>query len=389
MRLPRRIPFVVLCALLAVLGCRQDRELAEGRQVTSSARLKVGVVGPFDGPNAHIGAMIMNSVKLYFEQNRSPDFIVDLVPVDTKSDPATAVSAVQTVVADPTMIAFIAFYHSSTALSSKPVVQEAKIPTLIYSASNPDVTVNAPYYFRLVPTDDNQAVVLADYAKQLDAKTLGILYYADEYGKGLAEGIKARVAQTGVTVVGEQSYDATTSDFRPALAVIRSKKPDVIVICGFVEKSIAILNQAAEQGVKAKFLAGDGTFNEEQLVQGAGANAEGVYVASPYVFDEINPKNKAFLDAYWKAYDKAGEHHKPASWSAFAYDAAGILNRAFHAGHRDRASIHEYLRGMNTPEKGFDGITGLTYFNPQGNAVGRQFRLALVQGGRFVAVAPK
>jgi branched-chain amino acid transport system substrate-binding protein len=385
MRPPRRMILVALCALLAVVGCRQEVVNDEGNAVPSVRQLKVGVVGPFDGPNAHIGPMIMNAVKLYFDQNQSSDFKVELVPVDTKSDPATAVSAVQTVVADPSLVALIAFYHSSTALSSKPVVQEAKVPTLIYSASNPQVTENAPYYFRLVPTDDNQAVVLADYAKQLGAKTLGILYFADEYGKGLADGIKTRTAQNGVKVVGEESYDATTNDFRPVLSVMRSKSPDVIAICGFVEKSIAILNQSAERGIKAKFLAGDGTFNEDQLVQGAGQNAEGVYVAAPYVFDESNPKNKAFLEAYWKAYEQGGEHRKPVSWSAFAYDAAAIFDKAFRAGHRDRASIREYLRGMRTPEKGYDGITGLTYFNPQGNAVGRQFRLALVQGGRFVA----
>lgn len=386
MRLPKRMAVVALGLLPVLLACQKPGGDAGKGSAAPAGQVKVGVVGPFDGPNAHIGPMIMNAVKLYFDQNPNPDLKVELVPVDTKSDPATAVAAVQTVVADPGMVALIAFYHSSTALSSKPIVQESKIPALIYSASNPQVTVDAPYYFRLVPTDDNQAVVLADYAQQLGAKKLGILYYADEYGKGLADGIKARAAQKGLPVVDQESYDATTTDFRPMLAVMASKSPDVIAICGFVEKSIAILNQAAEKGVQAKFLAGDGTFNEDQLVQGAGKNAEGVYVAAPYVFDESNPKNKAFLDAYWKAYDKTGEHHKPAAWTAFAYDAAGILSQAFGAGHRDRASIYGYLGGMRTPDKGYEGITGLTYFNAQGNAVGRQFRLAQVKGGRFVAV---
>ena len=383
MRLPKRMAVVALGSL-ALLACNMPG--ADAGKGAAASTVKVGVVGPFDGPNAHIGPMIMNAVKLYFDQNPSPDLKVDLVPVDTKSDPATAAAAVQTVVADPGMVALIAFYHSSTALSSKPIVQESKIPALIYSASNPQVTVDAPYYFRLVPTDDNQAVVLADYALQLGAKKLGILYYADEYGKGLADGIKARAAEKGLPVVDQESYDATTTDFRPMLAVMQSKSPDVIAICGFVEKSIAILNQAAEKGLLAKFLAGDGTFNEDQLVQGAGKNAEGVYVASPYVFDESNPKNKAFLDAYWQAYDKTGEHRKPAAWTAFAYDSAGMLSQAFRAGHRDRATIYAYLGGMRTPDKGYDGVTGVTYFNAQGNAVGRQFRLAQVKEGRFVAV---
>ena len=83
----------------------------------------------------------------------------ELVQIDTKSNPADAVAALQTTVADQSFVALIGFYHSSTALASKPIIHEARIPTLIYSASNPAVTDVAPYYYRLVPTDDSQAVV--------------------------------------------------------------------------------------------------------------------------------------------------------------------------------------------------------------------------------------
>jgi len=375
----RNIAFLLtLFAAVGPTGCRESVE-------PTAAEIKVGVVGPFEGSNAHIGQMIMNSAKLYFDQHRANGVKVTLLPVDDKSNPADAVSALQGVVGDKQLVALVAFYNSSTALAGKPIIQEAKLPTLIYSASNPKVTDEAPYYFRLVPTDDNQAVGLSRYAAKLGAKRAAILYYADEYGKGLADGISARAPADGYRIVSSQSYDNTTSDFRPILTVIKGQNPDVVFICGFVEKSIAILNQAAERGLSAKFIAGDGTFNEEQLIQGAGKNAEGVYVAAPYVFDEGNEKNKSFLDAYWKTYDSGGSKKKPASWAAFAYDACGILNEAFRSGHRDRASIQQFLKEKNAPQKAYAGITGLTYFNAKGDAEARQFRLAVVKNQQFVA----
>jgi branched-chain amino acid transport system substrate-binding protein len=158
-----------------------------------------------------------------------------------------------------------------------------------------------------------------------------------------------------------------------------------VLICGFVDKTTIILNQAADQGFRAKFLAGDGTFNEQELVRGAGANAEGVYVAAPYVFDESNAKARSFLDAYWASFPGDGSQLKPASWTAFAYDAAGILARGLKEGHRTRADLHRYLRAINTPQTGYDGVAGLTYFNARGDAVRRQFQLAVVKGGRFVS----
>jgi branched-chain amino acid transport system substrate-binding protein len=372
--------FVALVVLLPLCSCKPQEHRAK------DIVIKLGVVGPFEGSNAHIGEMIMNSVKLYFRENPIPGVRVDLVPVDCKSNPPDAVAALQAVAPDQDIVGLIAFYHSSTALAGKPIIQEAHIPTLIYSASNPTVTDNAPYYFRLVPTDDNQAVVLADYARELGAKKVGILYHADEYGKGLSDGFQNLAKANGLEIVSAQSYDATTVDFRPMLTVLKSKRPDVIVICGFVEKSIAILNQAAERQIVAKFLAGDGTFNEEQLVRGAGQNAEGVYVAAPYVFDDSNPKNRAFLEAYWKECSHGGKQQKPASWAAFAYDASGILADALRAGHYTRESIYKYCRSIDTKDRAYNGITGLTYFGPQGNAVGRKFRLAVVRNGKFEVV---
>lgn len=373
----------VVGALLVLVMVACSRPDTSG----SPRTVRIGVVGPFEGPNAHIGEMIMNSVRLYFNQHPNDSLRVELVPIDTKSNPASAVAALQSSVPDSSLVALIAFYHSSTALAGKPIIQDAKIPTLIYSASNPAVTDSAPYYFRLVPTDDNQAIVLTDFAKSLGARSVAILYFADEYGRGLSDGIQARARQENIPVVATQSYDESTTDFRPVLTVVRNRKPDVVLICGFVEKSIAILNQAAERGVRTTFLAGDGTFNEEQLVQGAGANAEGVYVAAPFVFDDSNVKNRTFLEAYWTAYDRGGTRQKPAPWTAYAYDAAGILDRALRAGHRDRPSIHRYLDRMRDSANAYDGITGQTYFNRDGNAVGRRFGLAVVRDGRFANAA--
>jgi len=370
---------VSLC--IHAIGCSKKEATSDAAKT-----IKIGVVGPFQGPNAHIGKMIFNSVKLYFDNNTSSNFTVELVPLDDKSSPSDAVAMLQSTVADSKLVGLVAFYNSSTALAGKPIIQEAKLPTIIYSASNPKVTDDAPYYFRLVPTDDNQAVVLADYAKKLGANKIGILYYADDYGKGLADGVQARAKANGGEIVDVESYDDNTTDFRPILTIMKAKAPDVVMICGFVEKSVAILNQASEQGLRATFLCGDGTFNEEQLIKGAGANAEGVYVAAPYVFDLTNTKSKAFLDTYWGAYPGDGQHQKPASWSAFAYDAAAILDQAFKSGHQDRDSIYQFLHNMNTPEKGIEGVTGLTYFNAKGDAADRQFRLAIVKDKQFDAV---
>src|SRR5215467_7428878 len=94
----------VFACLALLLGCPGKNN------PTGTGSLKVGVVAPFEGPNAHIGRMIMNSVKLYFDQNHTEGLNVSLIPIDTKSNPADTVAALQATVPDPQLIGLIAFY---------------------------------------------------------------------------------------------------------------------------------------------------------------------------------------------------------------------------------------------------------------------------------------
>ena len=41
---------------------------------------------------------------------------------------------------------------------------------------------------------------------------------------------------------------------------------------------------------------------------------------------------------------------------------------------------------MNNESKGYNRVTGLTFFNNKGDAVGREFSLAVVKNKQFTAV---
>jgi branched-chain amino acid transport system substrate-binding protein len=76
-------------------------------------------------------------------------------------------------------------------------------------------------------------------------------------------------------------------------------------------------------------------------------------------------------------------------WSrqANAYDAAGQLLQAIGAVGNDRTKVREYLANMNTKEKGYKGVTGITFFDENGDCVKAAF-MKTVKNGKFQA-APK
>jgi branched-chain amino acid transport system substrate-binding protein len=351
--------------------------------------IKVGVIAPFTGPNAHIGTLIKNATNLYFDDLNKSGGIngkqIKLVFGDDASSPEQAVKAVQQLVEDKNVIALIAHYNSSCALATKQLVAEAQIPLITYSASNVEVTLNNKWVFRDVPTDASQAIALANFAQKLGARSAVILFFNDDYGKGLADGIKKRAMEIKLPIIAEQSYDQGTTNFRPQISVLKSKKPDVTFICGFVQESQAIILQARESEFKTTFLCGDGTFNVK-LIENAGSSAEGVYVASPLVYNENDPTVKTFLDKYRNKFNSPGDLTLPDAWGSFAYDCCGVVTVAVKAVGPDRSKIRDYWESMNTKEKAYSGVTGLTWFDKNGDSAERLFMLALVKDKQFVKV---
>jgi branched-chain amino acid transport system substrate-binding protein len=70
--------------------------------------------------------------------------------------------------------------------------------------------------------------------------------------------------------------------------------------------------------------------------------------------------------------------------SANAYDCLGILADVITKTGPDRKKIRDGLAAMNSESSGYNGITGLTYFDEKGNCAKPAF-VKMVKGGKFVA----
>jgi len=130
----------------------------------------------------------------------------------------------------------------------------------------------------------------------------------------------------------------------------------------------------------AAFVGGDGVFSPDfvRLAEGA---AEGSYVITPFVNDVSTPAIKAFSDAF-----EARFKMEPDAWAALTYDAVGTVATAIAKVGLDRAKVRDALQAMDSPETGYSGVTGVTFFNADGDCV-KPAIISEVKGGRL-AKAP-
>ena len=84
--------------------------------------------------------------------------------VDIKSDKVEAAYAVSRLIEKDKVVASIGSYGSSLSMAAGDIVNKAQVPTVGCSPTNPLVTVNNPYYFRVCFIDPFQGTVMSNYA---------------------------------------------------------------------------------------------------------------------------------------------------------------------------------------------------------------------------------
>lgn len=364
------LTFLMLFALL-LAGCAQQQvspppAQSGGAQGTLPDVIKIGVNETMTGWGAAYGDMTWKGIQLAHEQK--PEVLgkkIELVLVDNKSEKSESALAAQRLVEVEKVVAVIGVNSSSMSMAQNEVLDKAKIPSIATAATNPLVTQGKPYAFRAAFIDPFQGDAAAKFAvEELKAKTAVLLVdIALDYPVGLANYFRSSfIKYTGneKSVLGYFSFQTGDRDFTAQLTQIKSLNPDVIFAPNEYAELGAILQQAKQLGITAKFLAGDSA-DVPELLQIAGENAEGfMYTAQFHPDAYTHPEAKQFVEAFRAKYGI-----DPETFSVTGYDAYLILRDAIErAGSVDPEKIREALEST-----AFVGARGMTKFDKDHNAI--------------------
>ena len=181
---------IALIGVLAITGCGQETE----KPVEGDADvIKIGVYQPLTGDSAAGGQMTVEGIKLankmYLEVLGKK---IELYIEDNKTDKTEAANAVSRLIEKHQVNAIIGSYGSSLAMGGGPVAEEAGIPVMGCSPTNPLVTLDNDFYFRVCFIDPFQGKVVAKYAyEELGAKTAAIIMdVSNDYSTGSADSLR-------------------------------------------------------------------------------------------------------------------------------------------------------------------------------------------------------
>lgn len=342
--------------------------------------IRIGYYGDLSGRTSSFGQSTKNGVEMAADEINKAGGIngrqIQIVTEDTQGEPNKAATVVTKLINQDRVHALLGEVASSNTLAAAPKAQEAKVPMITPSSTNPAVTQVGDYIFRVCFIDPFQGEVMARFAaNNLKAKRAAILYdFNSDYSRGLQQFFKRSFIGLGGEIVTEQSYTQGDRDFSGQLTAIRSANPDVIYVPGYYGEVGVIANQTRQLGIRSPLLGGDG-WDAPQLWQLGGEALNGSYISNHYSVDNPSPILEKFVADYQARFNAV-----PDALAALGYDAMKVLADAIRrAGTTDRQGLRDAIAQTSS----FPGVTGAISLNEERNAVKPGVVLKL-QGGKFV-----
>jgi len=364
------IASIVIASLLA--ACQTQNGGAD--------KVRIGVFMSTTGTTANFGISSVNGIKMAADEINAAGGIngkqVELLVQDDRSDASEAATIVTKFVTQDQVHAVIGEVASSRSIAAAPIAQNAKIPMLTPSSTNPEVTKKGDFIFRSCFIDPYQGAAIAQFAaKTLGAKTAAIMVdRKNDYSTGLEKVISEVFTKFGGKIVATQSYQEGDQDFNAQLTSLKGSNPEVLFVPGYYNDVGLIAKQARDKGITVPLIGGDG-WDSEQLYKIGGTALNGSYFTNHYSPYDTEPKVQKFVNDYKSRYNST-----PDALAATAYDAANIM---FDAIKRSKSLSGPDIRDALQATNAFPGVTGTVTFNQNRDAVKPIVMIEIKNGGTY------
>jgi len=385
----RMLPLALAVAAalgLAACGQEEPKKAAEAPKAAApppTITIMIGHVGPLTGGIAHLGKDNENGARLAIEQANEAKIQIDgkeakfvLVAEDDQADPKVGATVAQKLV-DAKVAGVVGHLNSGTSIPASPIYNQAGIPVISGSATNPKLTEQGfKQQFRVVGRDDQQGPAIASFlATTNKPKVVAVIDDATAYGAGLADEVEKTLKAAGVKVLPREKGTDKTTDWKAVLTKLKGRNPDAVFYGGMDATGGPLLKQGRELGVKAVFAFGDGACTSE-MTKLAGDASEGLLCSQAGIPPQA--ASKKFLDAY-----KAKFNVDPIIYAPFTYDAANLIIEAMKkANSPDPAKYLPELQKIS-----YNGATGTIAFDEKGDRKDAEITIFQMKGGKLEPIA--
>ncbi|MBR3756040.1 MAG: ABC transporter substrate-binding protein [Firmicutes bacterium] len=395
------IAAVLIFAMVAMTGCTTFNNFKAAffeETGLKSDTIKIGVLEPQTGNDSKMGNEEIRGIELAHKLKPNVlDKDVELIFEDTQSSIYVTETAVTDLIAKAPAVVLGSYGDTVTLIASQ-MLGEAKIPAIAITSTNPLITVNNPYYFRVSFTDASQGKVLADYVvEKLKLKKAAVIRMdRDDTTVELVSKFKSRMrhltgTESSVPLTIDVKVD--TKDYTEMLEQIRDSEVKAVFMPVNLTVAQAIMEQADKlEMTDITFIGPKDWHGDEMLLFAKKHPNLSISVASDFVStveDEENKENQdvettsvyeEFVEAYQAEYTGA----EPTEAAALAFDAYMIAVNAIEKNGKIEAESLKDAIGKTE----YSGASGKITFDDTGEPK-KPINVDIVKDGKYVSVFTK
>lgn len=361
----KRLLSLAMLVLIGVGG------LLSGCGTVQEEPVRIGLIAYLQGDGITIessGTPTLNSAELAVRQINESGGLrvagrqhpVELVVIPIENGVAQAVDAARRLISEHGVVAIVGPQYSGDAIAAAQIAEEAGVPLVSGTSTNPRTTENRRFIFRMAFTDTFQAESLARLAyDDLRARRVAVLYdSSDTYSNDLGLFFGATFSNLGGEVVASEAFQAGDWNMDAQFRRIIDANPDLVFLPVYPAEAIFQAGSLRKMGYAGVLLGGDG-WNPASLVNLPAF--EGAYASTTYSPKVTTPQNQVFVSDYTSLYNVP-----PLDAAGLTYDAFQMIFAAIEQqGSFDPAAIRDGLYSL--PQ--YIGVSGPIDFVANGDPV--------------------
>ena len=366
---------LTLAMAMSLAACGGDSGSGDaeegGTSESGNPVVRIGVFEPQTGDNGAGGKQEILGMQYanYVQPTVTIDgttYDVKLEIVDNRTTPENGPSAAAELMNRDVSVV-LGSYGSGVSSAGGAVFEEAGVPAIGVTCTNPQVTTDCDVYFRICFTDPFQGPALASYAYNTlgvdTAYTLAML--GSDYDQGLVYYFTEAFKALGGTVVSED-FPEGSANFVSYINNAKSAGAGVIFAPVSTNYAQLIIEAAGAQGFEGSLLGSD-TWDNNMVVESTVGKNVSVEVTTFYQEGgdpDFDAGIKEWMNANPDALTNNGGNDMVSAVTAMGYDAYFTALEALKlAGSTDPAAVLEAL-----PSVSYEGVCGLIEFDEIGDA---------------------
>jgi branched-chain amino acid transport system substrate-binding protein len=343
-RSPRRTRNLVLAVLVLVISAAGVAFSADAKPV------RIGGTLSLTGTHAKIADYQAKAFRLWVTDVNARGGLlgrpVELILLDDRSEPRTAVALYRRLIVDEGVDLLLAPYSSDITEAILPLTSQQGYP-LIASGASADRIWEKGYdhVFGLFMPAGKFAVGFFELLVRHKIDRIALFYEDTGFSQDLARGAKKWAGRFGLMVVHEERFPKGLIDFSEQARRARAAGAQVVFLASYLDEAVRMRQAFTAIGWMPRVYyvpVGPGTAEYRTAL---GKDADGVFSTSQWeVYTRAKGGGKdAFSEAYVRAFGK-----EPSYFAATAYASGQVYEAAVrNAGSLDRAEIRKVLSTMD------------------------------------------